>query len=129
MIGFHSFQNWSVFLIAGAGLASMHFYGDNMPEQAGGVIGKVVSESLINSIGFLGATLLLLALFLTAISLVTSVSWLTVMDLTGMYTLRMIDRVRNRIDIWRDKREGEKVRIKRHETVQVKQKQLKKLKN
>jgi S-DNA-T family DNA segregation ATPase FtsK/SpoIIIE len=114
-----------VLLVAGAGLASMHFYGENMPEQAGGVIGKLTSESLINSIGFLGGTLFLLALFLTAISLVTSVSWLTVMDVTGIYTLKLLGRLEHRIDIWKDRREGEKVKIKRHETVQIKQKQLK----
>jgi len=114
-----------VLVIAGAGLASMHFYGDNMPQQAGGVVGQLASESLIDNIGFLGTTLLLLALFLTAISLITSVSWLTVMDITGMYTLKLIGQIRNRIDIWKDRREGEKVKIKRHETVQVKQKQRK----
>jgi S-DNA-T family DNA segregation ATPase FtsK/SpoIIIE len=113
-----------VLIIAGAGLASMHFYGENMPEQAGGVIGKMASESLINNIGFLGTTLLLLALFLTAISLITAVSWLTVMDVTGLYTLKLIDNIRSQIDVWNDRREGEKVKIRRHETVQVKKKQL-----
>jgi len=114
-----------VLVIAGAGLASMHFYGENMPEQAGGVVGKLSSETLIDSFGFLGATLLLLALFLTAISLITSVSWLTVMDVTGLYTLKLIGNIHHRIDIWKDRREGEKVKIRRHETVEVKKKQLK----
>ena len=112
-------------VVAGAGLASMHFYGEGMPEHAGGVVGKLASTSLIDNIGFLGATLLLLALFLTAVSLITAVSWLTIMDLVGMYTLRIIGKIQHRIDVWNDRREGERVKIKRHETVQVKQQERK----
>ncbi len=116
-------------MLAGDGLASMHFYGDGLPQEgAGGVLGQLISQPLINSIGFLGTTLLLLAFFLTAISLILAVSWLTIMDTTGMYTLRFVSWIQGRIDVWKDKREGEKVKIQRHETVKVNQKAQKKKK-
>ena len=114
-----------VLMLAGAGLATMHFYGDALPEQAGGVMGKVLSEPLIQSIGFLGTTLLLLALFLTAFSLLTSVSWLTVMDVTGRYTLKLFSMAKHLLEKWADKREGQKVKEIRHEAMKATQQKLK----
>jgi len=117
-----------VVVLAGAGLATMHFYGDSMPEQAGGAVGKFISEPFIGSIGFLGATLLLLALFLTSISLVTSISWLTTVDAVGAYTLKLIGMGQQLLDRWADRREGHKVKIERHETMLAAQKKLNKKK-
>jgi S-DNA-T family DNA segregation ATPase FtsK/SpoIIIE len=114
-----------VALLSGAGLAAMHFYGDALPEQAGGALGKLVSESLTGSIGYLGTTLLLLAMFLTSISLLTAVSWLTVMDVTGEYTLKLVALGRQWLETQKDKREGEKVKIERKEKVRISRQKFK----
>lgn len=112
-------------VLASTGLATMHFYGDSLPEQAGGAVGKIISEPLIGSIGFLGTTLFLLALFLTSISLLTSVSWLVVIDITGTYTLKLFGLGQKIIDRWEDRREGHKVKIERQETIKAVQQKLK----
>ncbi|TNF97942.1 MAG: DNA translocase FtsK [Gammaproteobacteria bacterium] len=114
-----------VALLSGAGLGAMHFYGDALPEQAGGALGKLVSEPLIDSIGYLGTTLLLLALFLTSLSLLTAVSWLTVMDVTGKYTLKLFSHASQWFETQKDKREGEKVKIERHEKVRISRQKFK----
>ncbi len=112
-----------LFMLSGTGLATMHFFGESLPQQAGGITGKVVSSFLIDSIGFAGATLLLLALFMISISLITAVSWLTVMDVTGLYTLRLYGWLQGQFEVWNDRREGEKFRIERHEKIEVVKKQ------
>ena len=74
---------------AGCGLATLHLYESvtHLPMGGGGLLGQVLSDSLVNQFNFLGATLVLLALFLTGLTLLTGLSWLTVMDLLGAGTL------------------------------------------
>ncbi len=87
---------WAGFLLtvaSGCGLATLHFGvapGD-MPLDAGGVFGNLVGEQLAALFSFMGATLFLLALFLTGVTLFTGLSWLSVMDWTGRMTLLAID--------------------------------------
>ena len=78
-------------LIAGCGLASMH---DNtvvslMPVNAGGILGDLVGKQMEAAFSLLGATLLLLALFFSGLTLFINFSWLKLMDVTGAITLRL----------------------------------------
>ncbi len=75
-------------LASGCGLATLHFRGAGMPLDAGGVLGNVVGGNLADALSPLGSTLFLLALFLSGATLFTGMSWLTVMDVTGRWTLR-----------------------------------------
>jgi S-DNA-T family DNA segregation ATPase FtsK/SpoIIIE len=87
---------WAGFLLtvaSGCGLATLHFGvapGD-MPLDAGGVFGNLVGEQLAALFSFMGATLFLLALFLTGVTLFTGLSWLSLMDWTGKMTLLGMD--------------------------------------
>jgi S-DNA-T family DNA segregation ATPase FtsK/SpoIIIE len=87
---------WAGFLLtvaSGCGLATLHFGvapGD-LPLDAGGVFGNLVGEQLAALFSFMGATLFLLALFLTGVTLFTGLSWLSVMDWTGKMTLMAMD--------------------------------------
>jgi S-DNA-T family DNA segregation ATPase FtsK/SpoIIIE len=87
---------WAGFLLtvaSGCGLATLHFGvapGD-LPLDAGGVFGNLVGEQLAALFSFMGATLFLLALFLTGVTLFTGLSWLSVMDWTGKMTLLAMD--------------------------------------
>jgi len=110
-------------LATGCGLATLHFNGQGLPLDAGGVLGNVVGGNLAQALSPLGSTLFLLALFLTGLTLFTGISWLTVMDVTGRHTLRLLglavggwDRAR---DAWRGRQ------VKRQREVQVEQKRLK----
>lgn len=72
------------FFLSGSGLAHLHFTGPSqLPEKAGGILGKMVGGGLLHGFGFLGATLFLLAVFLVAVTLATGLSWFKVMDAIG----------------------------------------------
>ncbi|MCW9024575.1 MAG: DNA translocase FtsK 4TM domain-containing protein [Gammaproteobacteria bacterium] len=78
-------------LVAGCGLASMH---DNtvvsmMPVNAGGIMGDLVGQTMEGAFSLMGATLLLLALFFSGLTLFVNFSWLKLMDVTGAVTLRV----------------------------------------
>src|SRR5690606_19445053 len=70
-------------LVTTCGLASLHFTVQSYPDSAGGVLGLLVGNGLQAGLSFLGATLLLLALWLAGVSLFAGLSWLQVMDRTG----------------------------------------------
>lgn len=89
---------WAGFLLtvgAGCGLATLESAGTNsqLPAGAGGVFGNVIGNGLVDVVSPVGATLFLLALFLTGVTLFTGLSWLVVMDFIGKYTLIFADRV------------------------------------
>jgi S-DNA-T family DNA segregation ATPase FtsK/SpoIIIE len=66
-----------------SGLATLHFNATQLRETAGGILGQLVGLGLENGLGLLGATVLLLVLWLAAVSLTTGVSWVAIMDRTG----------------------------------------------
>ena len=83
---------WAGFLLtvaSGCGLATLHFLIEpgTLPLDAGGVFGNLVGNSLAALFSFMGATLFLLALFLSGVTLFTGLSWLSVMDWIGRMTL------------------------------------------
>jgi len=99
---------------AGTGLAKLHFADfSQLPVGPGGVLGDVVGGGLVSIVNPLGATLFLLALFLTGITLLTSLSWLWLMDSTGRRTLDGLAWLRERFLNLRDEIEGRRARAKR----------------
>lgn len=82
-----------LFLLSGTGLAALHFHAppEALPASTGGVLGELVSQGLVAPFSFVGATLFLIALFLTGITLLTDLSWLWLMDYVGQQTLRFYD--------------------------------------
>ncbi|HEY0634104.1 MAG TPA: DNA translocase FtsK 4TM domain-containing protein [Gammaproteobacteria bacterium] len=76
----------------GAALAFIH-HGQriaSLPLDAGGVLGHVVGLWFATTFSPLGATLILLALFLTGVTLFTGLSWLQLMDRLGGWMLRFM---------------------------------------
>lgn len=124
---------WSGFaltLISGCALSSLHFSIGNgsMPLDAGGILGQICGLNFSDSMGFLGATVLHLALFLSGLTLFTGLSWLALVDHTGRFTLWLIDRIVDRYYLLRDRREGSRLRIEREQifTQQKEKKDLRK---
>jgi S-DNA-T family DNA segregation ATPase FtsK/SpoIIIE len=70
-------------LATSSGIATLHFAGTTYPNSAGGILGDLVGNGLSHAFSFLGATLLLLALWFAGVSLFLGVSWLTIMDWIG----------------------------------------------
>ncbi len=118
---------WSGFvltLVSGCALSSLHFAvaPGTMPLDAGGILGQVTGNKLSEGLGFIGATVLHLALFLAGLTLFTGISWLALVDHTGRYTLWLVDRLLDRYYLLRDKVEGSRNRTEREQVLQVQQK-------
>ena len=118
---------WSGFvltLISGCALSSLHFSVEPgaMPLDAGGILGQIAGNYFSQSLGFVGATVMHLAVFLAGLTLFTGLSWLAVIDNVGKYTLLLIDRIIDRYYLMRDKVEGSRNRSEREQVFQVQQK-------
>ncbi|MDH5175628.1 MAG: DNA translocase FtsK 4TM domain-containing protein [Gammaproteobacteria bacterium] len=111
-------------LVSSCGLATLHFSGAGFPNTAGGIVGKLLGEGLAGSMSFLGATLLLLSVWLGSVSLATGVSWLVVMDQIGLWVLRGITYVRERMSERRDQSIGKEVKQAREVVVREEQKKV-----
>ncbi|WP_251976791.1 DNA translocase FtsK [Salinicola avicenniae] len=66
-------------------LGDLHFYNaaSDLPNQAGGILGKGIAGSLSGLVGVRGTTLIAIAAFMCGFTLFTGMSWLTVMDELG----------------------------------------------
>lgn len=96
--------SWPIFIFKGFGLllticagtaiAAMHFYGlgGDYHYGSGGVVGTELADTLIPVFSYVGATLFLLAMFLFGLTAFLDISWLKVMDVTGMVTLSLVER-------------------------------------
>jgi DNA segregation ATPase FtsK/SpoIIIE, S-DNA-T family len=111
---------FAVTLATTCALATLHFAGNGLPETAGGILGQLTGFGLASMLSFLGATLLLLALWLAGVSLFTGVSWLAVMDRVGRLTLTSLASIQGAIESLRDRIEGRKAAQARQEAVERK---------
>ncbi len=111
---------WSGFaitLISGCAISSLHFALDKgvMPLGAGGILGQIAGLNFSDNMGFLGVTVLHLALFLSGLTLFTGISWLAVIDYTGKSTLWIVDKLMDQYYLLKDKREGTRLRQERQQ--------------
>ncbi len=100
-------------LATSCGLATLHFLAPDMRETGGGIIGQLIGGGLEQILGLLGATVLLLVLWLAAVSLATGISWLAVMDCTGRGVLAAVLKGQifiNRVQIWIQGRQAKQQR-------------------
>ncbi|MGB5103999.1 MAG: DNA translocase FtsK 4TM domain-containing protein [Steroidobacteraceae bacterium] len=109
-------------LASSCGLATLHFSGASFPNTAGGLLGALVGEGLADALRFLGATVLLLAVWFASVSLFTGVSWLETMDRIGRGVLAAIDWAKERASTARDVKAGREVKQARQEVVREEQK-------
>jgi S-DNA-T family DNA segregation ATPase FtsK/SpoIIIE len=109
-------------LASSCGLATLHFEGGSLPYSAGGQVGTLVGDGLAGALSPLGATLLLLAVWLASVSLFTGISWLEVMDGVGRGVLAAIAWTKDRSATARDVKAGREVKQARQEIVREEQK-------
>ena len=70
-------------LLASCGLASLHWLPGELRQSAGGVTGLLVGHGLAGGLQVLGATLFLIAAWMSGVALAFHVSWLQVADGIG----------------------------------------------
>ena len=73
-------------VLGAAGLASINF-DDLATVSSGGMVGEAISHALIPFFSIVGTNLLLLCFFATGFTLVTGVSWLTIIDSIGSLSI------------------------------------------
>ncbi len=83
--------------------------------QPGGILGDVLSGPLVGALGFTGAALINLSIFLGGITLLTGLSWIRVVDRTGYWTLTLIERAGHYLARLRDWVHGRRARAVREE--------------
>ena len=114
-------------MAAGAGLGYLHFQnGTSLPLNSGGILGDAVGQGLVRTFSFLGATLFLLALFLTGVTLFTGLSWFWLMDTTGARTLGLLDWGYGKLLDLRDRIAARKARQAREKTFAQESKKVEK---
>ena len=111
-------------LASSCGLATLHWSGMAYPNTAGGLLGSLLGYGLANAMSFLGATLLLLAIWLASVSLSTGISWVDLMDRIGAAILGAVAWVRQKVDTARELRAGREVKEARQEIVREAQKKV-----
>src|SRR5688572_2782415 len=111
-------------LATSCGLASLHFTIDSYPSSAGGVLGSLVGEGLESGLSFLGATLMLLALWLAGVSLFVGLSWIEVMDRVGRATLNGLDWLRRKVSSEREIKAGREKKEARSEVIREEQRRV-----
>ncbi|HSC22999.1 MAG TPA: DNA translocase FtsK 4TM domain-containing protein, partial [Casimicrobiaceae bacterium] len=79
----------------------------SLPQKPGGAFGEAIGDALARSLGFNGATLVLLAFFAVGTSLLFGVSWLRVMEHIGAGAEMLVARLRARREAALDRRIGE----------------------
>jgi S-DNA-T family DNA segregation ATPase FtsK/SpoIIIE len=100
-------------MIAGTALAAMNDSGNSgLPQGAGGILGQAIGDGFTVAFSAVGSRLILLAVFLFGMTIFTDLSWLTLMDKIGAWSIAAFTRSRNwcrkTFDELRDKREREK---------------------
>ncbi|WP_291191293.1 DNA translocase FtsK [Frateuria sp.] len=85
------------FFVTAPALLYLNFNEPVLPQGVGGIIGQGVGHGLLQAFGEKGAPLLLLALFLIAVTLATGLSWFKVMDWTGQGTLLLVGWLRGKL--------------------------------
>ncbi|MBC7490617.1 MAG: DNA translocase FtsK 4TM domain-containing protein, partial [Glaciimonas sp.] len=110
---------FGLILIGSMGIEYMRMYSIPMqlPRAPGGVLGQLIGSNAQSTLGFTGATLLLLSFFALGVSLFFHVSWLTVAERIGQGIEGAIQWVRNLIAAREDRRVGFAASVKREEIV------------
>lgn len=78
-----------MFMLALCGIASIQGmeFSQILPVSAGGVLGATIGEPLYGVLNNAGSVLLLMTVLLVGLTLLTDVSWLTVVERVGFYVL------------------------------------------
>ncbi|HET7200045.1 MAG TPA: DNA translocase FtsK 4TM domain-containing protein [Burkholderiales bacterium] len=125
-LSFIALTGFCVLLLASSGVEALRLYSlkVTLPLAPGGMVGDVVARVLQSGFGFTGATLILLALFATTLSLFTGVSWLTVMEKVGAALESVCLWAVERWQSWQDRKAGAIAAERREAAVGVKRELL-----
>ena len=112
-------------LMAGCGLAAMHFAPDaSLPAGPGGILGQAVQSGLVEVVSSAGGSLFLLTLFLVGFTLFTGISWVTVMEGIGGLVLAGFAAVRQGLSRRGENAEARRLKQQRSESLKKEKKRI-----
>jgi S-DNA-T family DNA segregation ATPase FtsK/SpoIIIE len=114
-------------LSAASGLSTLSLtaYASLLPLGAGGVLGEVVGNRFVSIFGASGTSLLLLAVFLTGVTLYTGLSWLMVIDRLGAVALLIMTRTARWLREFKEKLVVKETKQRREVTFRAKNEKIK----
>lgn len=112
---------FALFLLVSATLESGYLVSlsAHLPQGEGGMIGQTIDHLLRQSIGYTGAFLLLIILFMMSFSLFTGIQWMQVAEKAGTWILYGIEALQRAWYHWQDKRAGRMAELERTEYVSM----------
>jgi S-DNA-T family DNA segregation ATPase FtsK/SpoIIIE len=111
-------------LVTSCGLATLHWNGATLPHGAGGVLGDLAGQGSAAGLSCLGATLLLVGVWLAGVALFLGVSWFAIMDKLGGWILAVVEWLQQRIEQRRELSSGQLRKQARQEGVREEQKKV-----
>ena len=117
---------FGVLLLASCSLEAIRFWSLKaaLPQAPGGIIGLGLGGFFARTVGFTGATLILLALIASGLSLFAGMSWVEAIERIGGAIEWSVQTARNRWQDRQDRKAGEVAMIRREEVVEVSKKKL-----
>jgi S-DNA-T family DNA segregation ATPase FtsK/SpoIIIE len=117
---------FGVLLIASSSFEALRFYSLKaaLPQEPGGIVGAGISGLLAISVGFTGATLILLALIAIGLSLFTGISWIVFLERFGSWLEESYRFCRQRWVDRQDRRVGAAAVIEREEVIEESRKKF-----
>jgi DNA segregation ATPase FtsK/SpoIIIE, S-DNA-T family len=109
-----------VLLICSSAIEALRMYSlkVTLPNGPGGVIGSLSSSAVSTALGFVGGTVLLLALFAAAFSVFSGLSWIRLAERVGGAVESVFGLARGRMEAKRDREAGAQAAIAREEKVE-----------
>ncbi|MGB0941830.1 MAG: DNA translocase FtsK 4TM domain-containing protein [Marinomonas sp.] len=88
-----------LYLSAGSTLCFLHSIGyDNLQYGHGGILGRALGELLFYWVGYDGATLVSLALFILSITLISQAHWALIVERLGFYVLKVLNSLKAKFE-------------------------------
>jgi DNA segregation ATPase FtsK/SpoIIIE, S-DNA-T family len=109
-----------VLVICSSAIEALRMYSlkVTLPNGPGGVIGSLSSSAVSTALGFVGGTVLLLALFAAAFSVFSGLSWIRLAERVGGAVESVFGLARGRMEAKRDREAGAQAAIAREEKVE-----------
>jgi S-DNA-T family DNA segregation ATPase FtsK/SpoIIIE len=107
-------------LLASSSLEALRLYSIKaaLPNGAGGVIGGFLASLIEQGLGFVGGTVLLLAVSAGALSVFSGLSWIRLAERVGTGVERVFFALKGKVEEKRDREVGEQAVVQREEKVE-----------
>ncbi|MFN8696267.1 MAG: DNA translocase FtsK [Burkholderiales bacterium] len=109
-----------VLLVASSSLEALRLHSMKaaLPNGPGGVIGILLAGGIEKALGFVGGTVLLLAVCAASLSVFTGLSWIRLSERVGGLVEMAFEAIKGRAEAKRDREAGEQALVEREEKVE-----------